>query len=220
MSRTAVTLASRCHDPASASALPATLLPWSPADELLQETWEVERVTPPADVWVDERVAVADSVIEGRGLVAIAAIPEATVVIRLGGRLVSTEELAALVAAADADPAVPYVDTVTVHEDEHLVLPPASVAHHANHSCEPTLWHVGAHELATRHPLAAGDELTVDYATLSGADGLDLSCRCGSGRCRGRITSDDWRLPDLWERYGTHWTPALAARIAAQRASG
>jgi hypothetical protein len=76
---------------------------------------------------------------------------------------------------------------------------------------------VGPYEIAARRPIRAGDELTVDYATHSGAAGFRMPCRCGSAGCRGEVTSDDWRRPDLQARYRSHWTPMLAARIDAGR---
>lgn len=177
----------------------------------------MEPSPPPTDVWVDGRVVVRPSPVEGRGLFAGDDIDAGTVVLRLGGRLVSSAELAALVAAAGDDPDAPYVDTVTVEEDAHLVLPPGTVAHFANHSCDPTLWHVGPYDVATRRPVGAGDELTLDYGTHSGADGLAMACRCGSAACRGQVAGDDWGRPELQARYEGHWTPALQQRIDAGR---
>lgn len=133
--------------------------------------------------------------------------------IRLGGRLVSSAELDALVRAADADPGNAYVDTITVEDDRHLVLPPATPVHFGNHSCDPTLWLVGPYELATRRRVAPGDEATIDYGTFSGADGLEMTCRFGANGCRSTVTSDDWRRPELQQRYQGHWAPALQARI-------
>jgi hypothetical protein len=140
--------------------------------------------------------------------------------LRLGGRLVSTAELDALIATANADPDAPYVDTTTVDEGTHLVMPPRTVAHFANHSCDPNLWHDGAFEVVARRDIATGEELTVDYATSAGAAGLAMRCKCGTGSCRGEVTSDDWRIPLLQERYAGHWVPALAARIRALRSLG
>ena len=167
------------------------------------------RPGPPADVWVDGRLTVRRSPIEGDGLFASEAIAGGTVVLRLGGRLVTSAALAQLI----DDPGAPYVDTITVDDDAHLVLPPGTTAHFGNHSCDPNLWPVGPYELATRRPVAAGDEITLDYAMVSGAEGFTMDCRCGSASCRGRITSDDWRRPDLRRRYEGHWTPALRRRI-------
>lgn len=164
-------------------------------------------------MWVDERVVVRRSSISGKGLFAARDIAASTVVVRLGGRLVTSVELSVLIAAADADPGSAYVDTITVDEDLHLVMPPRSMAHFANHSCDPTLWHVGPYELAALRPVNAGEELTVDYSTSSGADGFVLDCHCGAAACRARVSSEDWRRPELEVRYHGHWTPALQKRI-------
>lgn len=168
---------------------------------------------PPVDVWIDDRVVVRPSPIEGDGLFAHAAIAKATVVVRLGGRLVTSAVLSELIDAADGDPDAPYVDTITVDEDVHLVLPPGTDVHFGNHSCDPNVWHISPYELAARRSIAAGEELTLDYASNSGASGFAMDCRCRSPRCRGRVTSDDWRRPDLRRRYEGHWTPALQRRI-------
>jgi uncharacterized protein len=176
---------------------------------------------PPAGVWVHPAVGVGRSSIAGEGLVAGGDIDAGTVVIRLGGRLVTSSELDALLAetAAAADDRAGYVDTITVDDDCHLVLPPGTLAHWANHSCDPNLWHVGPYEIATRRPVQAGDELTLDYGTNSGAAGFRMRCTCGSPICRGVVTSEDWRRRDLQERYRGHWTPALDARILRRDAS-
>lgn len=168
---------------------------------------------PPADVWLDERLIVEESVIEGCGLFFSTNIAAGTVVMELGGRLVSTEQLELLIAEADADPRAPFVDTITIYPDQHLVLPPGTPAHFGNHSCEPTLWHIGPYSLATRRDVAAGEEATIDYGTQSGARGFRMSCTCGTSTCRGVVTSDDWRDHQLQRRYEGHWVPALQARI-------
>ena len=164
---------------------------------------------------MDERLTVTDSPIEGRGLFFSADLPSATVVLRLGGRLVSSAQLSGMIAVADNDPSTPYVDTVTVHRGQHLVLPPGTPIHFGNHSCEPTLWHVGAYEIATRRPVSSGEEATIDYGTQSGAAGFTMQCHCGAGTCRGLITCDDWQRPELQVRYAGHWVPALEALIRA-----
>jgi uncharacterized protein len=171
------------------------------------------RVPPPADVWMDERLAVRDSPIDGRGLFFTCRLRAGTVVLRLGGRLVSSAELDVLIRRADADADAPYVDTVTVYDDAHLVLPPGTPIHFGNHSCDPTLWLVGPYEVATRRGVTAGDEATIDYGTMSGADGFRMACRCGAAACRGEVTSADWTRPELQDRYRGHWAPALQRRI-------
>ncbi|HTF10855.1 MAG TPA: SET domain-containing protein [Asanoa sp.] len=164
-------------------------------------------VSPERDCWLHPDVEVRDSPIAGRGLFATAVIPAGTVVSRLGGRLVSGQELRDLFAAAARDT---YIDTITVDTDLHLVLPPRRPNGYGNHSCDPNLWWVGPFELATRVTTPPGDELTNDYATSTADPHFTLTCSCGSPLCRGMVTGDDWRRAELRERYGTHWVPALA----------
>jgi hypothetical protein len=169
---------------------------------------------PPEHLWLYEHLVIQESAIEGNGLFATEHLPADLVVIRLAGRLVSSSELASLIGEVKADPSAPYVDTLTIYEDVHLVLPPASMVHFGNHSCDPNLWHVGPYDIATRRPVAAGEELTIDYGTQSGASGFSMTCDCGSPQCRRFISSNDWRLPYLQERYRNHWVPALEERIS------
>lgn len=172
--------------------------------------------TPQPDCWLHPDVEVRSSPIEGEGLFARAAIPAGTAVSRLGGRLVTWPQLRALLDAAAREPGHPYVDTITVTGTLHLVVPPGSPNGKGNHSCDPNLWWVDAYTLAARRDIAAGDELTNDYATSTADPAFTMPCRCGTPHCRGTVTGDDWQLPTLRARYGPHWVPALLARIDTQ----
>ena len=163
--------------------------------------------------WVHPSVEVRGSEIEGRGLFATVGLAAGTVVSRLRGRLVSDEELADLLARSAAGG--PYVDTIAVSEGVHLVLAPWQIVHYGNHSCDPTLWHTDAYTLVTRRFVAAGEELTVDYATHTAEESFTMACRCGATVCRGVITGGDWRRPDFRSEYRGHVVPVVAARIAA-----
>ena len=155
-----------------------------------------------------ESVIVSDSAIAGRGLFSNQALAPGQVVLRLGGRLVSTAELARLLDESDR-----YVDTLTILEDVHLVLPSATTLHYGNHSCDPNLWHVGPYEIAARRWIEAGEELTIDYGTQSGAPGFSMACACRATQCRAVVSSEDWRRSDLQARYAGHWVPVLEERI-------
>jgi uncharacterized protein len=165
------------------------------------------------ECWLHPDVAVRDSAIQGRGLFALADLGEGCVVVRLGGREVSTAELQDLLAAAGRDPAAPYVDTLGLGADTHLVLPPGSDVHYGNHSCDPNLWHVDPVTLTTRRDVAAGEELTVDYGTQTALAGWSMACTCGSPRCRGVVTGADWKRAELRQRYGRHWVAPLLRLI-------
>jgi len=68
-------------------------------------------------------------------------------------------------------------------------------------------------QIGPRRPIAVGEEVTSDYATSTGVADFTMDCACGSSLCRGVITGEDWRRPDLQARYGDHWIPMLLARI-------
>jgi SET domain-containing protein len=166
---------------------------------------------PHPDCWLHPDVEVRWSPIAGRGLFASAPIPAGTVVSRLGGRLLTGAELRKSL----AEPGRPYVDTIMVGEDRHLVLPPRRPNGYGNHGCDPNLWWTGPYELAARRDIAAGEELTNDYATSTAEPDFNMACACGSPLCRGVVSGNDWRRPELRARYGAHWVPALHARIRA-----
>lgn len=171
--------------------------------------------------WLHPAVAPGPSAIEGSGLIASTALPAGIVVVRLGGRIVDQADLDALLGARAADPSLPYVDCLTVDDGRHLVLAPGDPVHYGNHSCDPSMWHDGPYELVLRRAAAAGEELTIDYATHTADPSFALRCRCGSARCRGTVCGDDWRRPELQQRYAGHWVPALRRLIAgAARESG
>ena len=69
--------------------------------------------------------------------------------------------------------------------------------------------------LVARRPIAAGEEVTVDYATHTADLPWSMTCSCGSPHCRRVVTHDDWRRPDVQARYAGHFSPFLNRRIAA-----
>jgi hypothetical protein len=55
----------------------------------------------------------------------------------------------------------------------------------------------------------------VDYATHTADLAWSMTCTCGSPHCRRVVTNEDWRRPDVQERYADHFSPFLNRRIAA-----
>jgi uncharacterized protein len=168
-------------------------------------------VNPPSrECWLHPAAEIFRSPIAGSGLRTTGPIALGEAVSRVGGRLMSTAELDALVASSDV-----YIDSITVDEDVQLVLPIGTPNHFGNHSCEPTLWWADAYTLVARHDLEPGTELTSDYATASNHPDFIMNCHCETYRCRQVITGDDWRIPQLQQRYAGHWVPYLQGLIDA-----
>jgi D-alanine-D-alanine ligase len=81
-----------------------------------------------------------------------------------------------------------------------------------NHSCEPTAWLDGL-DVVARLPLAAGDEITLDYATYCNERMPSFECRCGAAACRGTIRGTDALQPFV-ARYGAHVSGYVRRRRA------
>lgn len=96
--------------------------------------------------------------------------------------------------------------------------PGTVVAGPLNHSCDPNTWYDGD-VLVTRRTVAAGEELTYDYATGSAdlpADAV-LYCHCETYRCRQVVEGSDWRIPQLQQRYAGHFEPSVQRLIDASQ---
>lgn len=170
---------------------------------------------PKAEPWVHSTLEVRPSRIAEHGLFASDSLSAGDRVIRFGGRIVTDNELEE--AFAEADRTGAYVDTLHVHTDRHLVLPASSTAHFGNHSCDPNVWLDGPFDLVARRNIASGEEVTVDYATFSTMPSFAMTCHCGTASCRGRVTGNDWQLPELQARYSERWAPVALSLIASRR---
>ena len=167
---------------------------------------------PPASCWLHPSVAVRPSPIAGRGLFATEDLAGGTVVSRLGGRLVDAPELRRLIEESAAGRA-PYVDSIVVAQDRHLVLEPGGDNRFGNHSCDPNLGWADEYTLATMADVPAGDELVNDYAMSTADAEYVLRCHCPSYRCRQMVAGDDWRIPQLQSRYRGWWVPYVQALV-------
>src|SRR5262249_27289046 len=63
-----------------------------------------------------------------------------------------------------------------------------------DHSCDPSAWLDGL-DVVARRALAAGDAITLDYATFSGPWLKEFACSCGSRECRRVIRPADHLEP-------------------------
>ncbi len=62
-----------------------------------------------------------------------------------------------------------------------------------------------------------GEEICFDYAMTDSYPYDEFDCQCRSPMCRGRITANDWRLPDLQEHYRGYFSSYLEKRIRESR---
>lgn len=89
-----------------------------------------------------------------------------------------------------------------------------------NHSCDPNVGPEGQICFVALRDIEAGEELTTDYATIVHDEKrykMRLQCACGTPHCRGLVTGEDWKRPELQERYGVHFSPFILKRILGKR---
>ncbi|EKE11551.1 MAG: nuclear protein SET [uncultured bacterium] len=74
-----------------------------------------------------------------------------------------------------------------------------------NHSCDPNVGYRGQIFLVAMRDIKKGEEIVFDYAMVlhrsKGAPAYNIKCLCGSKKCRGVITDNDWKLPELQKKY-------------------
>src|SRR5688572_534679 len=128
-------------------------------------------------------VRVRRSTIAGRGVVAVRRIPARSLLEDVTRPLVRYRHV-----PQEGEPG--YGHAIQVKRGWWLLLE-GSAFYYLNHSCEPntrvairgttvTIW--------SREAIRAGDELTLDYATVAFRDDpYEFPCRCGARRCRGTV---------------------------------
>lgn len=105
---------------------------------------------------------------------------------------------------------------VQIEEDLYLVTPNEGPADWVNHSCDPNAGLIGQIVLVALRDIKVGEEICFDYATTDGSPYDEFECGCGSRICRQHVSGNDWKLPELQERYAGHFSPYIQRRIEKQ----
>jgi len=159
--------------------------------------------------WINSKLVAGKSEIHGVGVFAAAPIKRGEKLMEFGGLAISGEE-----AASDRY----RVRSVwKVGDDVFLALPESdplpSLDENLNHSCDANGWLDDEVSLSAKKDIQAGDEITLDQGTWNfEEDGYTCEqdhCSCGSLLCRGNLTKNDWKIPEVRERYKGHFHPLL-----------
>ncbi len=150
------------------------------------------------------------SAIEGRGVQAIAPIRKGEIVAVKGGHITDAATVAGLPEAI-RNSGFPLADDhylAALHPDEH-----EDVMMLVNHSCAPNVGMGGNILLVAVREIGTGEEVTIDYALFLGDPEFVMDCNCGTEACRGTITGDDWRRPELQVRHRGRFAWWIQRRI-------
>jgi uncharacterized protein len=162
--------------------------------------------------WRSPKTEVKSSPIHGLGLFARESIGAGEVVAVKGGYIYDAEQW------HNADESL---ESSEIQIGESLFIAPAEVSEregamlYTNHSCDPNIAIDGQIVFVAMRDIAAGEELTHDWATTDDLD-FELKCRCASPRCRGVISGRDWQRPELQARYKGWFCWHLQRRIDAE----
>jgi SET domain-containing protein len=166
----------------------------------------------PERCWLDPRVVARPSPIEGLGLFATGPIAKGDAVGILGGRVIDDAELRRIAGLRSK------YNSAAIADGLNLLLKDDELLARGNHSCDSNLWMRDEFTLEARRDIAAGEEITVDYALQTSLAEWEMACSCASPRCRRIVRGDDWMRPELRERYRGHFSPFLNRRIEAMDA--
>jgi hypothetical protein len=143
----------------------------------------------------------------GDYVVTTTAIAAGTIVVAWGGRVVDR-------ATFSAFDRLQQTHSLQVADDLFLLAPdPPELGDFVNHSCDPTCGVMGSSMLVTMQALLPGDEVTFDYAMTDTDPYDEFACSCGAAACRGLVSADDWRLPELQQRYAGFFSAHVQRRI-------
>ncbi len=140
------------------------------------------------------------------GVFAREAVAAGELLVMWAGMLANGADFAAL-------PPLLQSRSLQVEDDLYLVPSETESADYVNHSCSPNAGIEGQTALVALRDIAAGEEICYDYAMTDGSDYDEFECHCGAPACRGIISGEDWRLPELQARYSDHFSPYLLRRI-------
>lgn len=161
--------------------------------------------------WFNPKTEKRGSPIEGRGLFAREAIRAGEIVAVKGGAIM---DFAAFALIRDE------VTPAEIQIADDLYIAPRSADEVEanllclNHSCRPNVGVRGQITFVAMRDIPAGAELTLDYAMIDGDPEERMACSCGAPECRKIITGDDWRRPELQQRYAGYFSRYLCERIA------
>ena len=112
----------------------------------------------------------------------------------------------------------PDLDMMIQIEEDLFFIPidldSLGVGERINHSCESNAGFSGQMSVVAIQNIAAGDEVCIDYATCDTRASANFKCECEAEKCRGRVTGNDWQIPEVQSRLGKYFQPFLKRRIS------
>ena len=158
--------------------------------------------------WLTKKAEVINSKIHGLGVSAIQGIQKGEVVGVLGGIIVPS---------SDIEEYWDILGHVGIQIDDNFFIVPSTREELEergifNHSCNPNCGIIDNIKMVAMKEIKEGEELVFDYA-LTESLMRDMICNCGSENCRKIITKNDWKKPELQEKYKEYFSDYLRKKF-------
>ena len=159
--------------------------------------------------WRSPKVEVRDGSVAGLGVFAREPVAAGEIVAVKAGHIVHRDEVVRLTAEIGDQ-------SLQIHDD--LYLSPRTVDEidetsiRINHSCNANVGFRGQVLYVAIRDIEVDEELCHDYA-MDRTDDYRLECACGTLACRGTVTGEDWRLPEVQARYEGFFVEYVADKI-------
>ncbi|MFZ2188655.1 MAG: SET domain-containing protein-lysine N-methyltransferase [Candidatus Moraniibacteriota bacterium] len=161
--------------------------------------------------WLSDRVVIRSTKKYGDGVFAVENIEKDEIIAIFGGHILTIDE--------EEELPEEFRDT-GLQISENFVITGGKVKEDTdcfNHSCDPNAGFKGQIFLVAIKNIQKGEQVTFDYAMVlhsaKGAMTYKLKCLCGSEKCRGFTTEDDWKIPELQEKYAGYFQYFLQEKI-------
>ncbi|MBN1913314.1 MAG: SET domain-containing protein-lysine N-methyltransferase [Candidatus Omnitrophica bacterium] len=88
-----------------------------------------------------------------------------------------------------------------------------------NHSCNPNAGIKGHLMMVAMRDIAAGEEITYDYAMTDADFNYSFRCNCKAKSCRKVIKTTDWKNPSLQRKYKGYFSWYIQEKIKALKSA-
>lgn len=163
--------------------------------------------------WMNPKLEVRETQKYGKGVFAKKDIKKSEILTIFGGYIKTNKEEAKLENSISDE-------GVQIAEDFSLGVLKSGELENAsffNHNCNPNAGFKGQILLVAIRNIKKNEQILFDYAMVlsksKGAKLYKMKCFCGSKNCRGYITDNDWKIPELQKKYKGYFQFYLQEKI-------
>lgn len=156
---------------------------------------------------------------EHRGVFALAPVPAGEIIAVFGGKTLTTTDVVELECSRPGYPYLLQVGPGLWQIPSKVHSPDAP--DYINHSCDANCGMADSTQVVALRDIEAGEQITLDYAVINDGssewDADNFVCRCGTSGCRKRVSSRDWTMKDVQDRYWPYFAPFVRLKISSVR---